>query len=185
MDEHRNKLLLLRTPVAIIPHDWSDLIDRRAVFRPDYGIVIGYSQKRITREDDGIGESETIVEAIDVQLKNGNIMSIAGFELDGMGVFDAEGFVGLMSEEIEKTEGKIKELRGDIERASGPVEKIPEINAPVKEFWIAQLASWKQSVKFLNKKNGKLEDLGKKVERKLDKLAGKIFFQKLFFFYSY
>lgn len=161
------RMLLIGTPVVVIPSDWSDAIDRRAVFRPEYGWVKGYSQKEFTSKCDN---SEFLIDATDVQLKNGNIVSVVGLEDDTMGVFDRDGFIELIIEEKAKIDWKIKRLQSDIDKAEEKFKKIDENNEVVRDFWKAQIASWKQSVKFFSKKKGKLEDLGRKASRKLDKM---------------
>lgn len=160
----KEKIIPLRTPVVVIPYDWVDLIDRRAVFNPIYGIVVDYSQQSIT-----VDGSEQIIYATDVQLKSGKVVSIPNLKHDKTDVFDKDSFIELIKEEIEKIDRKIKGLQFEIADTESFVSRIPEEAEFIREFWGAQLASLKQSEKFFNKKKVKLEDLGKKVSRKLEK----------------
>ena len=76
----------------------------------------------------------------------------------------------MIKEEIEQIDRKIKGLQVEIADTESFVSRIPEEAEFIREFWGAQLASLKQSEKFFNKKKVKLEDLGKKVARKLEKI---------------
>jgi hypothetical protein len=160
-------ILPINTPVAIVPYDWLDLIDRRSVFNPQYGIIVGYSQKKIVSNEDN---SEYATYSIDVQLKSGRVVSVAGFKHDQMGVFDKIGFIQLIKEKVDDIENRIKGLQFEIADTESFVSRIPENAEFIKAFWTAQLASLKQSVKFLSKKMGRLEDLSRKVSRKLEKM---------------
>lgn len=165
----KNEIIILpiKTPVAIIPYDWSDLIDRRSVFNPQYGIVIDYGQEQFF---DKIHNCDRTVYLTEIMLKNGKVMRIAGFTHDGIGIFDKTGFRELIGREIEKIESVILETESEVIKTEDFVNRLSESAPFIKDFWNAQLASMRQSVKFLSKKKRKLDDLGRKVEKKLKKM---------------
>ena len=153
------------TPVVVLQKDWSELIDRRANFYPIYGWIVEYKIEEYILDGAEVARIITVVE-----LKNGKIMEVEGCEQGYYQVLNKVRISKIIVAEISQIEREVNGILPEIEATEKFVKGILAENF-IKEFWEAKLNSLKQELKFKRKKIGKLEDLHKKISKKLDRLA--------------